>query len=542
MRKGHSIIGLQVLSQTEGTKLGKVLDLVFDHDANACIGLMLRDKSLFKSALVVAWDHIVTIGKDAVMVEAASTLVDPTTLPKFREVMAHDTHLSGTQIITEDGHTLGTFADIYVDEATGKVVGYEVSGGFVSDAMSGKRYVPAERTHEVRVGNDVLIASRDLSNEFERQGREEPGGLTPVLASAGEKVSDAYASAKDKVAQTYENVAEASVEKQKELVIGKTAGHDVFLPAPTMAAADIIVEDTAPILAAEAAIEEEDLRPEHGPLLVATGQTITAEQAHEAEQAGILHQLLLAAGVGATNNALQATHSQLAPNTDTSASGSLVGKTAQREVLLPTGSTLVAPGMVITSEIVELARQNGKENELANSIGNGNGAPLASPSPDTSSLHPIDNIGNSAFHMFDSIKNKVAEIAGTAQEKKANHDEASLQKKINNALGRPVTRIILDRSDALILNTGDIITNRSIERAREADMLDVLLDSVYASVPAITPDMMSLKEPGEASLPEQTRLESGPIVTRDPSEVAPSTTKDNAHTEGKEPQEQLERS
>ena len=76
-------------------------------------------------------------------------------------------------------------------------------------------------------------------------------------------------------------------------------------------------------------------------------------------------------------------------------------------------------------------------------------------------------------------------------------------KQIKNALGRPSTRVILDKQDNVILNVGDLITNKAIEWARSADMLDVLLDSVDEQKPVIAEEERTAPLAGEASLEER---------------------------------------
>lgn len=53
-----------------------------------------------------------------------------------------------------------------------------------------------------------------------------------------------------------------------------------------------------------------------------------------------------------------------------------------------------------------------------------------------------------------------------------------LQRRIEQAVGRRVSRTILDPSDNMILNQGEMITYMAIRRAKEADVLEILLDSV----------------------------------------------------------------
>jgi hypothetical protein len=77
------------------------------------------------------------------------------------------------------------------------------------------------------------------------------------------------------------------------------------------------------------------------------------------------------------------------------------------------------------------------------------------------------------------------------------------QNRIKQVLGRPVTRVILDAQDRVILNLGEIITNRSISEARHAGVLDILFDSAYTSDPHFTTDQMRAPKAGTAALEEK---------------------------------------
>ena len=87
-----------------------------------------------------------------------------------------------------------------------------------------------------------------------------------------------------------------------------------------------------------------------------------------------------------------------------------------------------------------------------------------------------------------------------------------MEKKIKDAVGRPVTRVILAPDDTIILNTGDIITNKAIEEARRVNYVDMILDSVYDTEPDITPEMMRAKGEGDATLATQAEPTGGPIT------------------------------
>lgn len=53
------------------------------------------------------------------------------------------------------------------------------------------------------------------------------------------------------------------------------------------------------------------------------------------------------------------------------------------------------------------------------------------------------------------------------------------EKQVRTILGHPVKRIIRDRQGNIILNVGDLITFRALERVKQANAMDYLYSSVY---------------------------------------------------------------
>lgn len=591
MRKGKSIIGLQATSEVDGAELGAVKDLIFDHNTDEVVGLLISDKELFGliDAQVIPWNQVHAIGSKAVMVRSADAKIRAGDDPRISAILDRNTALSGTRIRSMDGDDIGTFADLYIDEQTGRILGYEVSGGFFSDTMSGKHYLPAST--DITMGQDVALVPAEVAHEMEAKKQDEPGGLKGAVATAKDKATDVYG-----------NIATASVEKQKEFVVGKTASRDVFLPVdksataalpaalggattetrsalpettssrelgatgtsseiaslnqmpvssgstspssgitgtPTMSGtpsmsssttegglistpvdesttvyslppsegvitsggstsstgSTLSTSGTSTILASTSA---QSAQPQ-GEILVHQGEVITQDHADRAESAGILHQLLVAAGGTMAGGVLEAGKEKLG-GAQGNAEEMAIGKVAGTEVTAHDGSTVVAPGMVITQQIMDHARSLGLEKAVIASAGVG----TASQGADTVKAH--------ATNLWDTIKEKAADLTDAAHGKKAEYDEQAEQKRINDALGRPTTRVILDPSDHVILNTGDLITHAAIDRARQAGALDVLLDSVYTTDPEITPEMLRAREPGEAALPTQAVPSGGPIT------------------------------
>jgi len=571
MRKGKSLIGVKVLSEIDGADLGRVRDLVFDHDANQVLALLMSEKDLFGliDAQIIPWSQISHIGPDAITVLSSNSRIKAGEDARVKGIMNRNTALSGTRIYTTDGKDLGTLADTYLDDTTGHIDGYEISGGFVSDTMTGKRFLPSD--HDLTLGKDVALVEPLAAQVLEEQKSTQPGGLGATTHSIGEKVSSAYESAatsvtgayesaassvagaydstKEKVGDTYANIANASVEKQKEFVIGKVAGRDVLLPdtrnnnvvaetgAGSAAVQDAVAQDTlipgAPALDLTSSGEVVTSK-----LLVRQGEIITYDHAEWATTAGVLAQLVASAAAGSASESFAAGKEKFAgavasgnaqaegvgADLQNRAEQAAIGKTAAREVVAPDGSILVAEGQIVTQEILDHARVYGKEKEVVGVAGL-SAASQAAQNASSAAHHAGQTVGEAATNLWESAKQKVSELTQAAHDKKSEYDQSSEQNKINHALGRPTTRVILDRSDNVILNTGDIITNAAVATSREAGVLDVLLSSVHDGYPEISPDMLRVDGTGDAALDAQRETPRNESMLSQPYVIPDSTEK-----------------
>lgn len=537
MRKAKSLLGLNIITQREGKNLGTVRDLIFDENSHKLIALLLSDRELFGmiDATVIPWTQVREIGPHAIMVPSEEVILKAHNDPIIAESFDQKRKLDGKKVTTQGGEDLGRVSDLYLDEL-GHVKGFEVSGGLFSDAFSGKRYM--EMPVDITVGDDVVLVPQEIAAELERQKNEDPGGITAATNSLTSKAGEAYDTAKAKATEAYGNIATASVDKQREFVIGKIASRDVIIPADktTIGAIDptdpIDLDRTHGVDLTPTGIPEMHSNVEYaaatdidstgevvdGEVLVRSGEIITAEHANRAIAAGVLAKLVATAAGSSASQAYDSARTS-ASSTLTSGQGAVseygadtqsrletaaLGKPSAREITAPDGTVIVAPGMIVTRAVLDRAETYGKKNEVIAAAGLG---AVSEKAQDTYAVAK-----DTASNLWDSLKVKAAELTGTAQEKKAEYDVRAEQNKINNALGRPVTRVILAQDDSVILNTGDIITHKAVELARQSDVLPILLDSVYTADPEITPEMLRVSATGQAALDGQVQPTGAPIT------------------------------
>lgn len=166
MRNGKSLIGLVIVGRDDGTQLGRVRDLIFDHDTDQVLALVVGEKDLFGliDAQIVPWREVQSVGAEVVFARNGQSKIRLQDDEQVCSVANRETVLSGTRIISAEGKDLGTLADTVIDEATGRVVGFEVSGGLVKDTLRGKTFLPAPPG--LSIGKDAAIAPPEAAEQL----------------------------------------------------------------------------------------------------------------------------------------------------------------------------------------------------------------------------------------------------------------------------------------------------------------------------------------------------------------------------------------
>ncbi|AFY74075.1 hypothetical protein Syn7502_02053 [Synechococcus sp. PCC 7502] len=469
MRNGRDMIGKPVVAFDSGEKLKTVVDLIFDQESNLLLGFLVDEAGWFSDALVVPLSMITAIGSDAIIVPSADAISPATNYPAIQNILTRDNILRGTRIMTVDGRDLGTMIDLYFDDISGVIEGYEVSGGIFADAYSGRSFVPAPNT--IKIGEDVAFVPSETAELMEEQvggiraTLETVGGKVQEIAHvAGEKAQEAAQLTGEKLqevtqmANTKLTNAVVNPEEQEDFILGKIAQKTLITPEGVIIVQEGQVVNQADILVAR----------NHGmidELYRTTGGNVR----------GRLGEKITDAVVGMTAN-ISLEQSQ--------------GRRVHRTVFTSEGSVVAVEGQIVTPQVIARAKTHHQEQALLEAVG----------------LTTVDALKTTGSDVGTQVKDGAKGLWEKVKETASNLQEHGTQviedKRINGALGRAVTRVILDRNDEVILNVGELITHQAIAIAREADVLEILLDSVYTETPKLSLEELRAPEAGKAALVE----------------------------------------
>jgi uncharacterized protein YrrD len=521
MRKGIDLIHKPVVTFDTGEIRGRIKDLIFDQDRNVLMAFLIEEGKFLSSAKVLPISSVQSIGTDAVITATKDNIISASTLPDIEAVLERNNILRGTHIMTVDGRDLGKMLDLYFDEKTGLIEGYEVSGGLFADAYSGRSFVPAVET--LKIGQHFAFVPSVVANLME----EQVGGLKAVMFTASDKVQEAVQKTSDTFQSTASDVSSrledtrkqtataltnSIVEPidQKAFVFGKMTQKNIFYPEDVLflPAGHVITE--VDIASAESqGILDQLYRSAGGNVWQEANEKFRAASEQTAEQAKQAAQVT-GARLQITSQKAGAKADDLRQGIKSSISDSVeqanqiaaaytveqaFGRRVHQGVKARDGAIIAAPGQIVTDMVIERAKNHHQELALLNSVGISTNQAVRQEADGVLSRagDATGSLGNQATYAWSRVKESLDEVRGRSA-------QAIEDQRIRGALGRPVTRVILDKQDRVLLNVGEFITHEAIETARKADALDILLNSVYTKAPEFSNTELRAPEPGRAAL------------------------------------------
>ena len=168
MLKGNDILGKPVIAYGQYQQLAAVEDYIFDHNTNQLLAFVIDKPGWRRAARIVPWSGIQSLTADAVIVWSRNMIVIAEQLYRVKQVLLRDNLTKGMPIITHDGRHLGIMTDVYLNEHTGTVLGYEVKGGLYADETYDCGFVPAPQT--LRIHKNAAYVPSQTARRMEEHG------------------------------------------------------------------------------------------------------------------------------------------------------------------------------------------------------------------------------------------------------------------------------------------------------------------------------------------------------------------------------------
>jgi uncharacterized protein YrrD len=292
MKKSVEILGLPIISITEGRELGMSKTLLIDAKNGTVAAITIEDEDWYRGVKLIPYESVIAIGDDAVTVTNSENILTLDDAGDYEQLLDDNIRIIGTKAITKSGSIQGKISELYIGD-DGKIEKCEITApdGTTSDVTADQISI---------FGKQVTVI--DPSSEKKNEPVAAPA---PAAAAPAKEAPAPEAPAKEAVAAKEPAAPKAEV---KPDLPKAAAEKPAAKPAPAPAAPKTPEKPAAPApkpapkadpkqAAADKATEERHrrfllgkkatrtIKMDNGIVIVEEGQDITEEVLQKAKLA-----------------------------------------------------------------------------------------------------------------------------------------------------------------------------------------------------------------------------------------------------------------
>lgn len=236
MKKSAEILGLPVISITEGRELGTSKTLLIDAKNGKIAAITIEDADWYRGVKLIPYESVIAIGADAVTITSSENILKLDEAGDYEQMLDDNIRVIGTKAITKGGTIEGAVSEIYVGD-DGKIEKVEITqpNGQTSEVSSdqisifGKQVTVIDAQQDAAKPADTPAAPEEKAAP-ENKAEPEAPAAKPAEAKkdepAKEKAAEAPKSkpAKEEKSSPKQDAAEkANEERRRRFLLGKKA-------------------------------------------------------------------------------------------------------------------------------------------------------------------------------------------------------------------------------------------------------------------------------------------------------------------------------
>lgn len=173
MRTGGELRGIAAVRASEGVKIGRFQDIVFDITNGRITGFVLDEVAAgSKHEHFLPAALLQSLGADAAMLSDASDSLAVFLPEETPAGMVSVRALSGRPVLNETGTVLGRIADVQINEQALSIHALLMKTGLLSKVFGGSTPVPFDRVRAI--GVDSVVLSGDYDPRSAAPAEEKP--------------------------------------------------------------------------------------------------------------------------------------------------------------------------------------------------------------------------------------------------------------------------------------------------------------------------------------------------------------------------------
>lgn len=322
MKKSVEILGLPIISITEGRELGLSQTLLIDAKKGYVAAITIEDEDWYRGVKLIPFDSIVVIGDDAIIITSSENILRYDAVAEYENLLDANIRVLGTKAITKNGTIRGKVTEIFIGD-DGKIEKCEVTA-------------PDGTASEIPAGDVSIFGKQVTMIDSDAKKKLSAADTKPTVAA-----NSFYASTIPVTPTPLEEAPPPAEEIPSTAYVPEMKTEEFVAPEE--------LEEAPPVTG---------LTPEEDAL------TTTTQQA-EALKAALKRAIEKGSSAKSSAGTKRSSTTQRRPSVDEKRPLMLLGKKAARTIKADTGAIIVEAGAEITDEVLQKARLSGKFIELS---------------------------------------------------------------------------------------------------------------------------------------------------------------------------------
>ncbi len=162
MKKTKEIVGLPIISISDGIEVGKVKTVIINAEKGAIDYVVVDSGIQILSAKVIPTEYVLGIGEYALTIENEDAINDISKIPAAIDLLQKNIQVKGTKVLTKKGRLIGEIGDIYINEEDNcSIVGLEYIADITQKSI---RIIP--RDSIITFGKNLVVVKEDVESRL----------------------------------------------------------------------------------------------------------------------------------------------------------------------------------------------------------------------------------------------------------------------------------------------------------------------------------------------------------------------------------------
>ncbi len=155
MKKSVEILGLPIISITEGRELGVSKSLLIDAKNGVVAAVTIDDEDWYRGVKLIPYEAIIAIGEDAVTITHSENILNLEEAGDYERLLVENIRVIGTKAITKTGRIQGKVTEVFIGDG-GKIEKCEVTtpDGTVNEINSEQISIFGKQVTVIDVGEE----------------------------------------------------------------------------------------------------------------------------------------------------------------------------------------------------------------------------------------------------------------------------------------------------------------------------------------------------------------------------------------------------